>query len=121
MYQVKRKCNTGIQAGTPSHDFKTRSTQCETTTRSSYTRNQTKSRENKLTYDELLANYLSNNETLIEWLKEYGLLANEVMCQNCGEKIKCVPCKDRSDGLKFECRGKGTKRHRMERSIRQNT
>ena len=44
------------------------------------TRNQTKSRENKLTYDELLANYLSNNETLIEWLKEYGLLANEVMC-----------------------------------------
>ena len=63
------------------------------------------------------ANYLSNNETLIEWLKEC-LLANKVMCQNCGEKMKCVPCKDRSDGLKFECRGKGTKRHRMERSIR---
>ena len=43
------------------------------------------------------------------------------MCQNCEEKMKCVPCKDRSDGLKFECQGKGTKRHRMERSIRQNT
>ena len=121
MYKVKRTCNKGIQAGTPSHDFKTRSTQCETTTKSSYGRNQTKTRKNNLTYDELHANYLSNNETLIEWLKKYGLLAKEVLCHNCKEKMKCVLCKDRLDGLKFECRGKGTKRHRMERSIRQNT
>ena len=43
------------------------------------------------------------------------------MPELCGEKMKCVPCKDRSNGLKFECRGKGTKRHRIERSIRQIT
>lgn len=35
--------------------------------------------------------------------------------------MKCTPCKDRSDGLKFECRDKGTKRHRMEIRIRENT
>lgn len=126
MYKVKLTRNIGIQAGAPSQSLKTQSTQYESTNgptnRCSYGRKERKDNDRKkLTYEELQAKYLCNRETLIEWLRQYGLLAKEVMCKNCGEKMKCTPCKDRSDGLKFECRGKGTKRHRMERSIRENT
>ena len=120
MYKVKRTCNIGIQAGTSSQSLKSQSTQCELRSRCSY-RRERKDQQNKLTYDELQAKHLSNKETLIEWLKEYGLLAQEVICQNCGESMNFTPCKDRLDGFKFECRGKGTKRHRLERSIRENT
>lgn len=76
----------------------------------------------KLTYDELKESYLKNQETTIEWLKEYDLIAKQVICPHCGNLMKWTPCTDRSDGYKFECRGgKAINRDRIERSIRENT
>jgi transposase-like protein len=122
MYTVKRTRNTASQAGTSALSLKTKSTQCTQPPlyKSSYNRNENK--QATLTYDELKQNYLADKETTIEWLNEIGLITKETICRSCGNVMKWTKCADRSDGYKFECRGtKSIKRHRIEKSIRENT
>ena len=45
-------------------------------------------------------------DTTFEWLKKQGLIAVERNCPKCGSKMAWVQCKDRSDGVKWECRRK---------------
>ena len=58
------------------------------------------------TYDYLRDNILCDMETTFEWLKKEGLIAVERNCPKCGSKMAWVQCKDRSDGVKWECRRK---------------
>jgi hypothetical protein len=125
MYRVKIKRNIAIQAGHASIDSQNKETQCELLDsrkeKGSYQR-QVASKDKHLTYDELVQNFLCNNTVTIQWLKDIGLLASETLCPMCRTPMMWTPCKDRSDGFKYECRGgQAPKRHRVEQSIRRGS
>jgi predicted RNA-binding Zn-ribbon protein involved in translation (DUF1610 family) len=123
MYQVKIKRHIGVQVATT---IKTEEkfTQCDVQpchSESSYHRKRMKT-ESHLTYDDLIKNYLCDKQVTIEWLKNIGLLAREVLCPVCGKPMEWTSCKDRSDGFKYVCRKSDTaKQHRVEHSIRNNS
>jgi transposase-like protein len=120
MYKVNITRNIGIQVGTPISSLKSQGTQSGEEISSSYQRH-SDSPNQHITYDELQEKFLVNKQTLIEWLKQIGLLAKQVFCPQCKEIMHLTHCDDRSDGFKYECRSKTVKRHRVEVSIRKNT
>ena len=65
----------------------------------------------KMNYKKLLREVLYDKDVAIEWLRSKDLLARNRMCPNCGEEMHTTKCSDRSDGLKWYCKGKGAKKH----------
>ena len=58
------------------------------------------------TYDNLRDNILCDMDTTFKRLKKERLIAVERNALKFGRKMACVQCKDRSDGVKWECRRK---------------
>ena len=78
--------------------------------------------QKKWRYDDLSA-ILTEKKTLIQWLMTEGFLAKSRLCSVCRCEMKLVRCEDRSDGLRWECRGRrfDGKRHNAELSIRKGS
>ena len=106
MYTVKRKRTLGIQTGVPLNEWKDNWTQTGVSVCGSYNRLERQEKRIFTTYDNLRDNILYDMDTTFEWLKKEGLIAVERNCPKCGSKMAWVQCKDRSDGVKWECRRK---------------
>ena len=61
--------------------------------------------QKKWRYDDLSA-ILIEKQTLVQWLMREGFLAKSRLCSVCSSEMKLVRCEDRSDGLRWECRGR---------------
>lgn len=120
MYRVKITRKIAIQVATPFSSLKPQQIQVPVNHSKSYHRYSFPATQ-QLTYDELNEKLLVNKESLLEWLKELGLLPKQVFCPKCKEIMRWTQCDDRSDGFKYEGRGKTVKQHRVEVSIRQGT
>ena len=106
MYTVKRKRTLGIQTGMPLNEWKDNWTQTGVLVCGSYNRFGRQKKRIFTTYDNLRDKILHDMDTTFEWLKKEGLIAVERNCPKCGGKMAWVQCKDRSDGVKRECRRK---------------
>ena len=106
MYTVKRKRTLGIQTGVPLNEWKDNWTQTGVSVCGSYNRLGRQKKRIFTTYDNWRDNILYDMDTTFEWLKKEGLIAFERNCPKCGGKMAWVQCKDRSDGVKWECRRK---------------
>ena len=121
MYTVKRTCTVSCQTASPvEKQFTEKSVQCDKHVINSYNR---ESKSSHLTYDELVENYLGNNESIIKWLQEMEIIASSAVCQQCQNEMTLISaCNDRSDGYKWQCRKTiNGKRHKVEASIRKNS
>ena len=86
---------------------------------SSYNRD---GRVTRVKYNALVRNFLRNKEMTVSWLMDTGMMANERDCRICKKKMSLSPCRDRKDGMRWECRRSlEGKRHRCERSIRERS
>lgn len=120
MYKVKRKRCIGTQVG-ESVERKETFTQTESCQNDSYDRGERQKKRMFTTYDDLKDNVLRSKENLFGWLKEKELIASARNCLKCGESMKWVPCSDRKDGFKWECRGKRGSKHCSEQSLRKDS
>ena len=120
MYTVKRTRTVSCQTASPvEKQFTEKSVQCDKHVINSYNR---ESKSSHLTYDELVENYLGNNESIITWLQEMEIIARSAVCQQCQNEMTLISCNDRSDGYKWQCRKTiNGKRHKVEASIRKNS
>ena len=103
--------SVGIQTGLPLNEWKDNWTQTGVLVCGSYNHLERQEKRIFTTYDNFRDNILYNMDTTFEWLKKEGLIAVERNCPKCGSKMAWVQCKDRIDGVKWECwrkvKGKG--------------
>ena len=120
MYTVKRKRTVSSQTASPiTKQFVDKGVQCEQKLLTSYNR---QSKSSHLTYDELVENYVINNECIIKWLQEMEIIASSAVCSQCQSEMTLTSCNDRSNGYKWQCRKSiNGKRHKVEASIRKGS
>ena len=66
----------------------------------SYGRNR---EHNKGRCDDLVAR-MQDEEMLVHWLMDEGLMVKECFCPMCGGEMSLTSCKDQLGGLTWECR-----------------
>lgn len=119
MYSVKRRRTVGTQAPTNPKKLEDKAVQIQCDEGHSYNK---KNKSIFLTYDDLVKKHLGSTEQTIYWLQEIGLIASNVVCPKCENEMDLVPCQDRSDGFKWQCRVRShSERHYMEQSIRKHS
>ena len=123
MYSVKRCRMQSTQFGTSfPKDFRESSTQTDEYSSGSFQRDKRAAKRMFTTYDYLRDHVLANRDVFIEWLCKKELIATKKSCPSCDQPMNRIECKDRSDGLKWECRRTiNRKSHRTEATIRKDT
>ena len=70
-----------------------------------------------VTYDDLLKDVLMTKELTIQWLMKEKLIASKQNCAKCGEEMSLLECADRSDGYRWECRSKASRREASQANV----
>ena len=107
----------GVQAG-GNPKTKEVATPCEPAS-GSYQRNTT---SRHWTYDGLKDRVLGNRDLKMKWIMDEGLIASQRKCPTCANDMALLECRDRSDGMRWECRTRfRSKRHKCTLSIRKGS